>query len=850
MTFFLRPARNRRAIARRQTHPRLEQLEDRQLLSTFAVINTNDSGAGSLRQAILDANADERATQSAETINFSIGTGARTIMLASALPEVVFNGTIDGTTQPGFSGKPIVELAGAGLNLLGNDTIRGFVINSYGPGGFPGTPPDTTPASGYGLWLQSADIVTGCYIGTDMTGETAPGNAGFGILITGRNDVIGGTTKGSGNVISGNSDHGIVMYFNGQTGPVIGNVLVEGNFIGTDATGHIPLPNGNGIDSIHYGGSTIGGTTPGSGNVISASANWGIVAGDADVIQGNLIGTDVSGTKPLGNGFAGISMPGEGGITIGGASTSAGNIISGNAEGMQISNVGPSNSAPNLIENNLIGVAADGQTPLGNSFNGISIGQPEGFNGGSDNQILSDTIAYNGGSGIDIYSGSGNLVSRNSFYFNAGLAINLGDDGITSGGGLPNNLQAYPTLTSITNASGTTTIQGTLHSSPSTSFTIEFYSNSAVDPSGFIEGKTYLGSTAVMTDTNGNASFSFMTPTTTNTVFTATATDPKGNTSEFYQPQVINSVPRVSGIYPASADENASFATITVYGANFNSNTVAYFQNIPLTHTGSSGVFDSNQLVGAVNSSSLTREGIFSITVVNPAPGGGTSNTFPFTVLTTLPDGTRGTPDQRFVAQLYRDLLKREADAGGLARWTAALDQGESTASVVLQIEQTPEYRTDEVQAIYEQYLHRAADSSGLSGFVSMLMHGSTVEHVAAIIAGSTEFFQNQGGSTNDGFLTALYQDALNRLVDGSGLNTWEHALGSGATRAQVAAAILGSPESQQDFVNGLYPQFLERTADPGGLVNWMQLLKGGGRDETVIAGIAGSQEYFNLVSR
>jgi hypothetical protein len=98
--------------------------------------------------------------------------------------------------------------------------------------------------------------------------------------------------------------------------------------------------------------------------------------------------------------------------------------------------------------------------------------------------------------------------------------------------------------------------------------------------------------------------------------------------------------------------------------------------------------------------------------------------------------------------------------------------------------------------------------------------------------------------------LSALYQDALNRLVDGGGLSTWEHALNTGATHAQVAAAILGSSEYQQDLVNGIYLQFLERSADPGGLANWVQFLQKGGIDETVIANVVGSQEYYNLASR
>jgi parallel beta-helix repeat protein len=799
------------------------------LLSVFTVTNNTASGPGSLFQAIRDADNAVASFGGTQTVNFSIGTGPQTIT-QSNLPAVSVGITIDGTTQPGFSGKPIIQLVESSLVLEGNDTVRSLVINQ--------------PSVAYGvLWFQgNGNIVTGNYIGTDITGELAPGGLFGGIYVGSSNNIIGGTTPGSGNVISGNSN-GIAMQDKTDV-----NNLIEGNLIGTDATGNNPLPNRfDGIDSL--GSNTIGGATPGSGNVIAMSEIYGqmggagISAGPSDVIQGNFIGTDVTGTKAFGNSTAGVVLPANASITLGGTSPAAGNVISGNNEGILIEGEGD-RQTPDLIENNLIGTAADGQTPLGNSFQGILIDL-----GANDCNIVHNTVAYNGGPGIDVKDGVGNLISRNSTFFNAGLGIDLGDDGITPNNtgfmGGPNNFQNYPILTSVTNASGTTTIQGTLNSLPSTSYTIEVFSNSVVDPSLYIEGRTYLGSTTVLTDASGNASFSFVTPTTSDTVFTATATDPTNDTSEFYQPKVINGVPRVYAEDTTSFDQNSTgLAEISITGANFNANTVVYFQNVAVAM----GAENSGLLV-RLTAANLAREGTFQITVVNPAPGGG-SVSFPITILTTLPDGTRGTPHQRFVAQLYRDLLKRDVDASGLAGWTAALDQGESTASVVSQIEQTPEYRTDEVQAIYEQYLHRAADSSGLSGFVSMLMHGSTVEQVAAIIAGSAEFFQTQGGGTSDGFLTAFYQDALNRLVDGSGLNTWEHALNSGATRAAVAAAILGSPEYQQDLINGLYLQFLERTPDPGGLASWGQLLQNGGLDETVIAGITGSPEYYNLVSR
>src|SRR2546423_2326830 len=123
------PVRGRRA----NTRVMMESVESRVLLSTFTVTNTNDSGAGSLRQAILDANK----TTTADTINFAIGSGAKTITPLSHLPGVEQPLTIDGTTQPGFAGKPIIEINGAsagsgayGLKLIGSaNVVKRPIIN-------------------------------------------------------------------------------------------------------------------------------------------------------------------------------------------------------------------------------------------------------------------------------------------------------------------------------------------------------------------------------------------------------------------------------------------------------------------------------------------------------------------------------------------------------------------------------------------------------------------------------------------------------------------------------------------------------------------------------------------------
>src|SRR5215207_7416596 len=171
---------------------------------TFVVTNVNDSGAGSLRQAILDANANPGA----DSISFNITGPSLRIQPLLGLPDIVDPVVIDGSTQPGFSGAPIIEMDGSKsavralfVNAPGS-TIRGLVINEFHTGAiFIG------PAGG-------GSHVEGCYLGTDVTGKIAIPNGGAGVGVFSSNNVIGGFTPSARNVISGNNGAGVeVMLF-------------------------------------------------------------------------------------------------------------------------------------------------------------------------------------------------------------------------------------------------------------------------------------------------------------------------------------------------------------------------------------------------------------------------------------------------------------------------------------------------------------------------------------------------------------------------------------------------------------------------------------------------------------
>jgi len=240
-------------------------------------------------------------------------------------------------------------------------------------------------------------------------------------------------------------------------------------------------------------------------------------------------------------------------------------------------------------------------------------------------------------------------------------------------------------------------------------------------------------------------------------------------------------------------------------------------------------------------------EAHYQVTVVAAAKGGNAAtgqSTATIVEELLAGGGGAGTANQRWINEQYNDLLGRAADAGGLAFWSAQLDAGASRASVVAALTQSQEYRQDEVRAVFERYLHRAADPAGETFFAAYLQ-SHTVEQLSAAVAGSPEYFNVRGGGGNDGFLSALYHDALGRPVDAAGRQYFDQLLASGETTGQVAATVLAGEEYLDDVVKGIYLQFLDRPADPGGLAYWAGELQNGARDEQVIAAIAASSEDF-----
>lgn len=532
------------------------------IAATFTVSTTADTGAGSLRQAILDANANPGA----DDIVFQIpSAGIQTINPLSALPTITGAVNINGYTQPGTATATptsaatiLIELSGAllprttgspgvcGLTLgpgSSGSSIRGlsinrfpriasggglghaiFVANGSGSGShwiagnylniapdgitvFPGTPaladgfqdngsgnnivghnpsgPNAAnPAADRNIISGGRNGVvfappsvnnraSGNYIGTDASGTLDRGNSTDGIELPTASNVI------ENNLISGNNRGGIITFSPG--GPS-GN-LIRGNFIGTDVTGTHSVPN----SAVGVALQTVNNVV--EGNLISGNTGGGVLAlrtGGNATITGNFIGTDVTGTHDLGN----IGTFSRGIELQSGGHVIHNNLISANGgDGILSIRVGTSAAGNNTITGNKIGTDVSGTLPLGNKLNsGIRIHDQSGNNTiGGLAQGDGNIIAFNPAGVVLEHAAPGNRILGNSIFGNDGLGIDLGRNGVTLNDALDadvsgeNNFQNFPKLDasrSIINPA-LVIVSGALDSEPDTDYLIQVFSDDA-----------------------------------------------------------------------------------------------------------------------------------------------------------------------------------------------------------------------------------------------------------------------------------------------------------------------------------------------------------------------------------
>ncbi|MDH4038914.1 MAG: hypothetical protein OEV86_15685, partial [Candidatus Krumholzibacteria bacterium] len=465
------------------------------LAATFVVTNTNDSGVGSLRQAMLDATAHKGA----DVINFNIpGPGPHTITILSALPIIQESLVIDGYTQPGASpntnpptlgSNAVIKIEidshgtpgthGAGLEITGGpSTIRGLAIYNLRS--------DRESGASILVWSEG-NVIEGNILGLMANGSLPVGGTVYGVYVRANNNLIGGTALSARNVISKNIDYGIVI------SSCDGNTI-QGNLIGTDPTGI--LDRGNGITGIYINNATgtlIGGPSPTTRNVISGSTNNGVhILGSGDLshqlneLYGNYIGMAVDGVSVLANDGYGVYIEQSSGNSIGGIAPGQANVITGNRDCGVIVQASEANA--NAVTGNYIGCDETETVPPGPQSCGVLIwgardcgveynvilGNRTGIEftaSATDNFVwgnrigastvagilcrssgnyIGDTysghgneIAFNTGPGILVAPGGGtarhNAISANSIHSNGGLGIDLTALGLTTPDGVSAN---------------------------------------------------------------------------------------------------------------------------------------------------------------------------------------------------------------------------------------------------------------------------------------------------------------------------------------------------------------------------------------------------------------------------
>ncbi len=497
--------------------------------STFTVTTNADSGAGSLRDAINQANL----SVGQDTITFNLPVGQLTIAPTSALPTVTDDSIIDGSTQPGFVGVPIVEIsgvnAGVGVNGLeiNNATheVRSLVINNF---------------NGYGISSINGfnHVLEGLFVGIDKTGTIAAPNGAGGIYMNDSNSSkIGGATAQSRNVISGNGAEGIQLYN-------VQSPTIQNSYIGTNAAGTAAVANqgpgimidGTSFTLSHHPRIGIAGVN--GGNVISGNTQDGIVSqySFAVEIYNNIIGLNATGNGVIPNNtdsntFAGVNMQGTSAMfKIGDAVAGTGNLISGNlGNGVLLSS---DTVERGLVSNNVIGTNTLYATGLGNAVNGVEIYNAYDILVGGIGPNTGNTISNNGKHGVTVEfgaSGGGGSdpynisILGNSMRNNTRLGINLENiaedanyidpnDTLDADTG-PNQLQNSPLITTQTINTTDVTISGTLNSEANKAYRIElFATNPTFNEITDREGNEFLGYQQITTNPSGDATWAINVP--------------------------------------------------------------------------------------------------------------------------------------------------------------------------------------------------------------------------------------------------------------------------------------------------------------------------------------------------
>jgi hypothetical protein len=464
-----------------------------------------------------DINGAKALPNAGDGVAVNSGASGNYVGFVGFSPNIISGNAGNGVSLTGTftNGNAVVNdrigLAAGGNSALGNGG-DGVLISGQSSSNFIGY-----ASSGYnnvisgnktwGVYISDPNTdnntVENNYIGTNAAGTAAVPNAdnGLDIVNSAAGNTVGGTTSAARNVISGNSNEGVLI------GLAANKNVVEGNYIGTDYTGTVAVPNV--LDGVYVGlgavNNTIGmpsATSYAEYNVISGNGTNGILVTDSGTsgttIAGNFIGTNAGGTAAVPNKNDGVLVrAGTSGTTIGAGAASGVNLnfISGNAaNGIEVDAGGTG------IYFTSVGTDVTGQKAIGNGGNGLLV------NGVAGTNLQLDAFANNAGYGVLTTNGATSNSFRDSDIYNNALG------GILEQGNA--SLQPAPQLTSATSVNGETTITGTIFGSPSksTELSLDFFASPYSSSAASIQGKTYIGEMNVTTDVNGNANFTVTIP--------------------------------------------------------------------------------------------------------------------------------------------------------------------------------------------------------------------------------------------------------------------------------------------------------------------------------------------------
>lgn len=503
--------------------------------ATYTVTNTSNTGPGSFRQAILDANASGTSS----TIAFNIGGGGSHTIAISApggigpnLPEVTVPLVIDGTTQPGYSGTPLITISGdADLVLNETSTVRGLRFQSFGFVRF---------------------VTANGSVAEDNTGTTT---RGFFFVGTSNGRIEDNTCSGCyrlAAVDENSHDNQIVSNEATNYGGIFDVAyaiagdrnLVRDNLAQGANTGDHAGIYADGDDNVI------------DDNVVTNNAFSIGVGGDGNIVTGNTVH----------NNNGGINVYGANAV-IGGDTAAERNYIYDNNRYTSGTGVRIYNATNVLVEGNWIGVTAGG-TIDGQAYGVL-------FEGSASTGTIRNNVIAGNGTGVQANASATATITRNSIYNNTGAGLSIAG---TQG-------QRYPTLTGATLAGGTTTITGTVSGPANSTLTIELFDNTACDASGRGEGRTYVTTFTTNTDAGGNAAFAVnVTGFGGGDIVTATSTDASGRTSEFSNCIVVTATPApaIDTILPNEGRVEGG-THVTIRGTNFVSGATVTFGGVAAT---------------------------------------------------------------------------------------------------------------------------------------------------------------------------------------------------------------------------------------------------------------------------